>query len=272
MNVLCMLGLTILMCIFLSVFPVYGATGTNSNSVSSVTVKKGKVYHKTDELYTGWYTLNGHRYYAERGNRARGWRKIGGKHYYFGSDYTLQKNKIVGSAAKGYYYVDRSGVRVTDKEIRHAVNFVMKNSDSHNSPKERLRQCFQALCTYPYLHRETELPKTSQIPAYAEYMFTKRCGNCYYYATTLAYIARVLGYDSRLAAGGVTAHGPWHPLSSHGWCEVHVSTGWKMMDCSMQNAHRDVNLFFIAREKYPYRLRCDKTYTLTVKNGNVSWK
>ena len=91
-------------------------------------------------------------------------------------------------------------------------------------------------------------------------------------AITMAYIARVLGYDSRAAMGAVTAWGPAHPLSPHGWCEVRVDSGWKMIDCSMQNGHPDANLFFVGRNRYPYRLRCDKTYALNINNGKVSWR
>lgn len=62
----------------------------------------------------------------------------------------LQKNKIVGSKQKGYYYVNRSGVRVTAPEIKYAVSFVMKNSSPKDSRSKRLRDCFEALCKYQY--------------------------------------------------------------------------------------------------------------------------
>lgn len=87
----------------------------------------------------------------------------------------------------------------------------------------------------------------------------------------MAYIARVLGYDSRVAVGGVTARGPAAPLSLHGWCEVKYGKSWRMLDCSMQRAHHDRNLCLVTRKKYPFRLRCDKVYTMTVKNAKVKW-
>lgn len=245
---------------------------TSSAEAVSVSVKKGKVYNKKGRLYTGWYTLNGHRYYAENGKRIKGWKKISKKYYYFDTDYSLVKNRIVGSASKGYYYVDRSGVRVTSREIRLAVDFVIRNSNPKARQRERLRQCFQALRTYPYVNRGDTPPRASQLPSYANYMFTRKNGDCYYYAVTMSYIARVLGYDSRIAEGGVTAWGPDHPKSPHGWCEVHVNSGWKVIDCSMQNGHPDANLFFVSREAYPYWLRCDRTYVLNSKEGKISWK
>lgn len=248
----------------------YGAS--NIVTESEVTVEKGKVYDQEKNLYTGWYIKNRQRYYAENGKRVRGWKKIRKQYYYFESNYVLARNKIVGSKSKGYYYVDKSGIRVTSNEVKLAVAFVIRNSNSGSRQRVRLRQCFDALRRYPYLNMGNTPPKASQLPSYARYIFTRQTGDCYYYAVAMSYIARVLGYDSRFAEGGVTAWGPTHPLSLHGWCEVRVDSGWKMIDCSMQNGHPDAKLFFVARNKYPYRLRCDKTYALNVSSGKVSWK
>ena len=172
---------------------------------------------------------------------------------------------------QGYYYVDKSGARVTSNEIKMAVDFVMKNSNPASRQRNRLKQCFDALRKYPYVGKSDTPPGASQLPSYARYMFTRQCGDCYYYASTMAYIARVLGYDSRVAVGGVTARGPAAPLSLHGWCEVKYGKSWRMLDCSMQRAHLDRNLCLVTRKKYPFRLRCDKVYTMTVKKAKVKW-
>lgn len=248
----------------------YGASSLTFDF--TVTVEKGKVFDENGDLYTGWYIKNRHKYYAESGRRVRGWKKIGKQYYYFAADYAMAKNKIVGSKSKGYYYVDKSGARVTANEIKMTVDFVMKNSNPASRQRNRLKQCFDALRKYPYVGKSDTPPGASQLPSYARYMFTRQCGDCYYYGITMAYIARVLGYDSRAAMGAVTAWGPAHPLSPHGWCEVRVDSGWKMIDCSMQNGHPDANLFFVGRNRYQYRLRCDKTYALNINNGKVSWR
>ena len=225
---------------------------------------------ETDD--TGWVTENSNTYYTVNGKRVKGWRKIDKKYYYFDANYILQKNKIVGSKQKGYYYVDRSGVRVTAPEIRYAVSFVMKNSSPKDSRSKRLRDCFEALCKYQYYRGwlDNDISAAS-ISSYAKYMFQNHRGNCYRYASSLAYIARVLGYDSRVVAGGVTAYAH-NNLSPHGWCEVKTGNTWKMCDCSMQNAHRDRNLFLVTRKAYPFRLRCDKAFTMNIKGGKVTWK
>ena len=180
-------------------------------------------------------------------------------------------NKIVGSKAKGYYYVDKTGRKVNTREIRQAVDFVMRNSKAGDSRAKRLKACYRALQTYPYFGMTNRAPKAKNLFSYARYMFSRHRGDCYYYASTMAYIARVLGYDSRVAVGGVTARGPTAPLSLHGWCEVKYGKSWRMLDCSMQRAHLDRNLCLVTRKKYPFRLRCDKVYTMTVKNAKVKW-
>lgn len=180
-------------------------------------------------------------------------------------------NKIVGSKAKGYYYVDKTGRKVNTREIRQAVDFVMRNSKAGDSRAKRLKACYRALQTYPYFGMTNRAPKAKNLSSYARYMFSRHRGDCYYYASTMAYIARVLGYDSRVAVGGVTARGPAAPLSLHGWCEVKYGKSWRMLDCSMQRAHHDRNLCLVTRKKYPFRLRCDKVYTMTVKNAKVKW-
>ena len=162
-------------------------------------------------------------------------------------------NKIVGSKAKGYY------------------DFVMRNSKAGDSRAKRLKACYRALQAYPYFGMTNRAPKAKNLFSYARYMFSRHRGDCYYYASTMAYIARVLGYDSRVAVGGVTARGPAAPLSLHGWCEVKYGKSWRMLDCSMQRAHHDRNLCLVTRKKYPFRLRCDKVYTMTVKNAKVKW-
>ncbi len=230
-----------------------------------------KLYAKKGRVYTGWYKRENKRYYCVKGERVKGWKKINGKSYYFNSAYVLQQNKIVGSKASGYFYVDPTGVRITAPAVKAAVSFVVSNSKSSQSAQQRLKSCFNALLKYPYRTYYTSIPAAGKLPSYAEYMFQNRGGNCYCYAAAMAYIAKVLGFESRVAAGGVTAYAG-RQLSPHGWCEVKIGSQWKMCDCSMQNAHKDQNLFLVTRKQYPFRLRCDKVFQMTAKNGKITWK
>ncbi len=238
-------------------------TMQTDNSAANAEVKK--------PLKNGWYKKNSKIYYHKKGRKVTGWCKISKKYYYFDKKGVLQKNKIVGSKKKGYYYVDASGIRVTDSAIKCAVNFVMKNSSSKQSPRQRLRSCYDALCRYSYQRIYSDHPAATTIRSYALYMFNNKRGNCYRYGSALAYIARVLGFDCRVSAGGVTAHA-YSSLSPHGWCEVKIDGQWKLCDCSMQMAHRSNNLFLVSWSSYPFRIRRDKIFTMQVKKGKVSWK
>lgn len=247
-----------------------GGVNVSAASTAGISIKQGKVY-QNDKIYTGWYTQNNSKYYSVNGTRAKGWKKISNKYYYFASNCKLVTNRIVGSKAKGYFYVDKTGARITTKEIRQAVDFVMKNSKASDKPAVRMKACFKALLKYPYHHMSAVAPKASQIPSCAGYMFSNKKGNCYRYASSMAYIARVLGYDVRVACGGVTARGAGAALSPHGWCEVKYGNAWRMIDCSMQRAYTSKNLYLVTRKQYPFRLRCDKVYTMTSSNGGIKW-
>ena len=170
-----------------------------------------------------------------------------------------------------YYYVDKTGRKVNTKEIRQAVDFVMKNSRAGDSSARRLKDCYKALLKYPYFGMTSCAPTAKNLSTYARYMFSRRRGDCYYYAAAMACIARVLGYDSRVAVGGVTARGKYASLSLHGWCEVKYRRSWRMIDCSMQRAHMERNLYLVTRRQYPFRLRCDRVYNMVVRNARVRW-
>ena len=190
---------------------------------------------------------------------------------YFDRNSRLITNHFVGSKTTGYFYVDKTGVRVTTKEIRQAVAFVMRYSKATDLPSKRLRTCFRTLLNYPYYNMTDHAPRANQIASCAGYMFTYRRGDCYYYASTMAYIARVLGYDARVACGAVTARGPYAALSPHGWCEAKYGNAWKMLDCSMQRVHTNKNLCLVTRKQYPFRLRCDRVCTMKSSYGTIKW-
>ncbi|MCD8014142.1 MAG: hypothetical protein LUG99_13385 [Lachnospiraceae bacterium] len=240
---------------------------SNSNTETSETAESDSIA----EAYTGWKKVDGVKYYYVDGEKVTGWKKISGKYYYFNAKGKLQTNKIVGSKKKGYYYVDKTGVRVTDARIKAAVNFVVTHSKSSQSNRARLKACYVAMYNNPYKRFYGDTPSASTMPSYAAYMFKYNTGNCYRYASAMAYIARVLGYDSRVTTGGVNSSGGTY-LAAHGWCEIKVGSTWRILDCSIQLKHKNVSLFLVTRKTYPYPLRWDKSYRMTVKNGKVTWK
>lgn len=96
------------------------AGSVNISAASGITVRKGVVY-QNNKVYTGWFVQKNSRYYSVKGVKAKGWKKILNKYYYFDRNGRLVTNRIVGSKAKGYYYVDKTGARVTTREIRQQL-------------------------------------------------------------------------------------------------------------------------------------------------------
>lgn len=198
-----------------------------------------------------------------------GWKKIGKYTYYFNSKGKKEVNKIVGSTKTGYYYVDKQGKRVTTKEVRQAVSFVRKYTKPSWSKSKKLKVCYDKLWKkYPY-KRSYDGCSAKKMPKFARDMFTKKKGNCYRYASAFAYIARVIGYDSRVAVGKIAHRGGG--TTPHGWTEVKSGRKWKKCDANMQRSYPKINCYMQTKYRFS-RQSCSKRYTLKVSNGKVSWK
>lgn len=178
-------------------------------------------------------------------------------------------NYIAGSKSTGYYYVDKTGSRVYDDEIKAALDFLNSVSSPVQTPRARMLACFRRLCTYTYSwHPDT--PSAWVMPRYAADTFRTKIANCWRFGAAFAYIARVLGYDTRVCIGGVTAYQD-HALDNHGWCEIYIDGTWKMVDVSMQKHHPEVSLFLVPRARYPFRLQVNSSHPMTVNGTNVIW-
>lgn len=229
-----------------------------------------KYYYKNGRRYTGWLEENSSRYYLKAGRKLTGWQKIGGKQYHFKKNGVLITNQITKGRKGGYCYVDKTGALVKDPNIRYAVKFVMTHAGLKGSARSRLKKCYLALWEYTYYSNNYKKPTAKRIAGYASFMFQKHAGDCYNYAATMAYIARVLGYSVRMGAGGVTAHAGW-PLSEHGLTIVRDDGFWKIIDCSMGRRHTDDNCFMVKRSEYPFRLSIERVFGMKVENGTVKW-
>ena len=76
------------------------AGGINVSAASGITIRQGKVY-QNNKVYTGWFSQNNGKYYSVKGIRAKGWKKISNKYYYFDRNSRLITNHIVGSKTTG---------------------------------------------------------------------------------------------------------------------------------------------------------------------------
>lgn len=240
--------------------------------------KAGKHYMVIDKLcyavdnktakasvYTGWYTASSKKYYYKSGKALTGWQTISKKEYHFASNGVLDTNCIVGK-----YYVDKSGVKATDKATTTAVLFVNNHSSSKDSNATRLKDC------YKYIYRNFKyktvygVPGRSDFPSRAVSAFGSYSTNCYGYASAFAYCARVLGYDSGMEIGQCYRDGAWH---NHGWTLVKVNGVWYVCDPVKQAyPHKSSqNFYMISKDKAPIKYKSGSKYYLTYDNGKATW-
>ncbi len=84
---------------------------------------------------------------------------------------------------------------------------------------------------------ETETtPTGADIPSYAESFFKNNYGNCYRFASAVAYIAVVLGFDARVETGALSRNGG--KFASHGWTWIKIDKNWYIFDADVQTFYK----------------------------------
>jgi len=187
---------------------------------------------------------------------------------YYAKKGVLQKDKIVGSKKQGYAYVDSTGIRIKDKTVQYAVKYVVAHTKSSDKKSVKLRKCYTYLHThYPYKRYYDGLyPTAKDMSKMGQQMFKEKKGNCHRYAICFAYIARVLGYDSKVVVGDTgRIGGGWTP---HGWALIKNGKNWYVCDPDMELHNVDAYMKSVS----PVRTKVTRTCKLTIKNGKVVWK
>ncbi len=218
--------------------------------------------------HAGWLENDKECYYfsPETGKMLTGWQKIDRKYYFFTvsgeKKGALKTNCIAGTKKKGYFYVDKDGVRIDSAEINAAVRHVRSHTKAGWASGRKLKACYQALRdSYTYRHFDG-VPQGNELSECACSLFDHGRGNCYRYASAMACIAKVLGYHARVSTGKVTSVlGGW---AEHGWAQVQYEGKWKLCDVGMRQFMTDRN---------PNRAYVSSAiYSLATKNGKVVWK
>ncbi len=232
-------------------------------------------FKKSGQMQTKWVKINEKKYYFSPKNNVMltDWQKIGDYKYYFmpsGIEKGVLQSNCIVDTSTGSFYVDAEGIQVTSDEIVQAVGFVKSYTDSSWSAEVKLQKCFEALWRNYSYQRFYDTPAAWSMSGYTNYMFANRMGNCFRYAASYACVARVLGYESRVAVGSVSARNGG--MTPHGWAEVNVDGTWYICDPNMQRNYPNINSYMCTDSTYAYRHTCSVRYTLTIRKGGVSWE
>lgn len=211
-------------------------------------------------MKTGWVTYNNDKYYFQKksGRAVTGWNKIGDNYYYFTSAGKMRTNRIVGS-----YYVLSDGRRATSEAVKRAVNVVKSVSKSGMSKEDKLNACFYWIinnCSYERNYTNPANLKSRWTETYATQLFKSHLGNCYRYASAMAYCAEVLGYKAKVAIGKISSSGG---MTNHGWTEITIDSKTYIYDAVQQDYSKG-NYRKRTYSNYPKKLQKEKSYSIVL--------
>ncbi len=122
-----------------------------------------------------------------------------------------------------------------DSDIKKAVASILEASTNENMTQvSQLESSFDQLVSQVSYERKLDVPIGDWTQAYALDTILSGSANCYGYAAAFAYIAKGLGFDSRVCSG--TVKSSLGGQTGHAWTEVKVADKWYIFDAEMQDA------------------------------------
>lgn len=212
----------------------------------------GLRYHLNAQGYieTGFTQIDGKVYYLypEGIMAAGGWLQIGDGIYFFHADGTMAADTSVDG-----FYLGADGrlavPAIVPSPLEQEVNAVIASVTTPEMTQEqKLLACANYVIDACSYKRDAAVPSGNWPETYALEMLTSKRGNCYRYASAIAYLAKGLGYEAKAVAGQVRS--VKGGLTPHGWAEVCIDGVWYIYDGSMQDANRK-GFFHVTHEAYP---------------------
>ena len=74
-------------------------------------------------------------------------------------------------------------------------------------------------------------------------MYEQGSGNCYRFAALFCWLARGLGYDANVVAGGVPSYSSGQ--APHGWVEIHMNGTTYICDPDMEHSLPGYNWYMV---------------------------
>ena len=201
---------------------------------------------------------------------------IGGSIYYFGPDGAMVKNTIVNgfqigpdgkvivpstnTAAQGNASAPAqnnvtppvTGSAGGRDAIAAAVNQIIASvTNASMTQEQKLAACYNHIMASTSYQRSYEVPSGDWTVPYAMQVYSTGTGNCYKYAAAFGYLAKALGYETKVITGEVrAARGGTTP---HSWVEIYINGGWYVFDPELQDAKPNYNMYMRTYQNYPIK-------------------
>ena len=136
----------------------------------------------------------------------------------------------------GVKWKDAEGNTVEpDTDLKKLIASVLEASTTESmNQRQQLENAFNYLVSSVSYERKMDVPIGNWTGSYATDMLLNGKGNCYGYAAAFAYIARGIGFDSRVCSGMVQSS--LGGKTPHAWTEVKLGDKWYIFDSEMQDA------------------------------------
>ncbi len=137
-----------------------------------------------------------------------------------------------------------------DTPLGNTVKAVLSSLSVEGMSREQaLRACYDYMMSNCSYKRFTDIFSNGWTNTYALDLFTTGQGNCSSYAAGLAYLAKGLGYDSRVATGKI---GSVSGLpTAHSWTEIKIDGQWYIFDSEMDQAKSNKEYYKKTYDNYP---------------------
>lgn len=206
---------------------------------------------------------------------ANAFANIGGSIYYFGADGAMVKNTIV----QGYQIGPDGKVIIptapaTQNNIAASVQnnvtppvvgsaggrdaiaasvnqIIATVTNASMTQDQKLAACYNYVMASTSYQRSHEVPSGDWTVPYAMQVYTTGTGNCYKYAAAFAYLAKALGYETKVITGEV--HAARGGTTPHSWVEIFINGGWYVFDPELQDAKPNYNLYMKTYQTYPIK-------------------
>lgn len=244
-----------------------------SKSTGWYKVSKKWYYIKSNgSYYSGWKKISGKKYYfGSKGVCTNGWVKVGKTKYYQTKEKGLYKNAVLKDSSNGkYYYVNENGKRIDNKITKQLVKVYRACTKDSMSKEQKLYAMYMYLATpktknkhFRYKRRYDDykyIGKSGWTADYAYQLLSTGKGNCYRFACSFGYFAKMLGYDSYVQVGKCTGiRGGFTP---HSWVEIRMNGKTYVYDPELQFAGAASDLYKKTYSTNPVTLKKGKAYKI----------